>query len=173
MGHLPHSAGRGGPGVSREEMNLCLPVLKDHSSCLSSAGKMSSHPPCADLPYSSKERHQKKPKAKQSRTSFKHKASPGSLIRMSKIQNERWRTEDANDHLPHEPHQDQKCLNFIIIMTLQISVFQGCRVLLKPLSALLIIFSSIHSQRTSVLLCCAAVTAVAVQGCRSRHMYRQ
>jgi len=67
-GHLPHSVGTGGPGVSREELNLCLSVLRDHSLRLSFAGKMSSHLLCADLPYGSKERHPKEPKGEQSRT---------------------------------------------------------------------------------------------------------
>lgn len=61
MGYLPRSAGRGGPGVSRGERNLCPSVLRDHSLWLSSAGKTSSHPPCADLPYSSTRRRQANP----------------------------------------------------------------------------------------------------------------
>lgn len=62
MGYLPHSASRGGPGVSRGERNLCPSVLRGHSLWLSSAGKTSSHPPCADLPCSSRKKHQRNPR---------------------------------------------------------------------------------------------------------------
>lgn len=129
--HVPHSAGRGGPGVSREELNLCLFVLRDHSLWLSSAGKMSSHPPCADLPYSSKQRHQKKPKGKQSRTSLRIKAPPGSLTGMPKIQrSKRQKREDPKQSKKHPALTplSSKMLNKFghFDDSLQVSLFWGC-----------------------------------------------
>lgn len=147
MGYLPHSAGRGGSGVSRGEKNLCPSVLRDHSLWLSSAGKMSSHPPCADLPYSSRKKHQRNPR--QSNLGYHSGSVPRFTDGVPKIPSKIWRKEDSQ-------YQwlllSSNTLKFIVTLSRSLC-FRDSKYSSNPLFALLI-FSSFKLQRNSLDLLC-------------------